>query len=139
MFRYVIAIVLVLLSFGATDTASAQVNNPTSLTFDSPDHNTVDGQNRNILVGYRVEFIQDGATTATQTVDIARAAVLAVSGNTYRIPFNALPSYPFGVVYRARVTAVGLNENSTPTLSAQTFTKPVPAPAAVTNVQFVSQ
>lgn len=116
------------------------VNNPTAITFNSPDHLTTDGNNNNILSGYRVEFVREGATAATVTVDVARTVVVTVSPGLYSIPYSSLPSYPIGVTFRTRLTSLGVNNlTSDSTLSSNSFTKPVPAPAAVTNVTNVSR
>lgn len=118
------------------------VNNPTSIGFNSADHTTVDGLNRNILTGYLVEFVQEGATAAFTSATVPRANVTVITpanGTTpalYGIPFSALPSYPFGVNYKARVTAIGVAGNSSAAVSVESFTRPVPVPAPVTGVVY---
>lgn len=123
----------------ATVPARAQtVTNPTAIAFDSVDHSAVAG-GAPVLTDYTVGFYQSGATTPTVSVDVPKAAAVLVPGTTasYTIPFSALPAYPVGVVFVAKIAGKGPGGSSVAVQFPQSFTKPVPAPAVLTNLRVV--
>jgi hypothetical protein len=135
MRRLILATVLVLVA----GSAQAQtLTNPSAIQFDSADHNAVAG-GQPLLTAYTVTFFQSGATVATTTVDVPKATAVLTPGTTatYTIPFSALPAYPLGTVFVAKIASKGPGGSSATLQFPESFTKPVPAPAPVTNGHIV--
>jgi hypothetical protein len=128
-------VVAALLTLPAQVQAQQPVANPTVVEFDSPSHESLDGNNQPILVEYEVLFIEPGATAPRVTATVPRAGVELVSPGRYRIPFSSLPAYPVGVVFNLAMTARGpAGTSARSALAPESFTRPVPVPETVTNV-----
>lgn len=94
------------------------ITNPTAVQFDvSTDHNGTAPDGSTLVTHYELQFYQVGAAAPFQTGWLGKPA--AASGGRVRVPllsiFAALPSP--GIIYEARVAAVGPGSTSTSELS----------------------
>jgi BACON domain-containing protein/all-beta uncharacterized protein len=86
----------------------AQVLNPQRVEFDpSPDHNATLPDGTALVTGYQMELYRSGEAAAFQTLSLGKPGVDA--DGKVRVDFVSLisPPLPAGVVYEARVSAVG--------------------------------
>lgn len=120
--------------------ASAQViTNPTAVQFDQSDFNGTyidsGGLTQPIVTSFTFDYYIIGGASPLQSTPIAKSSATLVPGQaqTYQVLFSAIPSYPIGVNLQLKVHAVGTGGDSVSGLSAETFRKPVPAPAVPLN------
>lgn len=129
-------------AIGLSSLEAQPLPNPTRVEFTSVDHSTVDGSGNPILTSYLIEYYQVGATSPMTSNELAKtlATLVEVSGCVnpcYRVLFSALPSYPVGVVFQAKVVSKGPGGTAASNLTAESFIKPVPAPAAPAGLRVV--
>ncbi len=113
---------------------AAQIVNPSAVEFSaSPDHATLESDGTARLTSYELRFYQQGAAAPFQVASLGKPTPAA--DGTIRIPFSTVTVPSAGIVYEARVAALGPVGSATSTVS-NTFTFAAPCTyAAVASVQ----
>jgi hypothetical protein len=115
---------------GLPATGVAQVVNPTIAEFTpSPDHSRLASDGTAWVTRYDLGFYQQGATSPFQVASLGKPA--PQSDGQIRINLSTLTLPSAGIVYEARVTAVGPG-GSTPSAVSNTFMFAAPCTYAVT-------
>ncbi len=112
-----------LLFFAASASAQVIVVSPRAFQFESPDQTNP----LNRPTSYVVEFYADGATTPTQSPSVSATVLTLLPGTSpqkYEIPLSALPSYPAGQLFTAKIRAINGAGTSDPSNASDPFGKP---------------
>lgn len=125
-----IAISLILLT-GLPVPSAAQVVNPTVAEFTpSADHSRVAADGREYVTHYELGFYMQGASSPFQVATIGKPTPAA--DGQIRVNLATLAQPSAGIVYQARVSAVGPG-GSTPSTASNTFMFAVPCSYSVSN------